>query len=131
MPDYDALRATAARLIASFGGSRTATFYRREGGAYDPITDETAGAVERAYTIACTVVPRGPNDLSTPYGDRVENELVKILVPSSGLPITPRPGDEVTIPGRPGRFGVTDCKPLAPDGDPIMYTVLAEPGNTT
>jgi hypothetical protein len=74
------------------------------------------------------VVPRGTGDISTPYDDRTETELVSIIVPSAGLPITPRTGDTVSIPNRPGRFSVTDCKPIKPDGSDILFTVHAERG---
>jgi hypothetical protein len=125
--DYDRFRATAKRLVGNFGNHGIATFHRKTVAGYDPVTDAEA-AVETAHSVECVVVPRGSSDISTPFDDRTETELVKIITASEGLSITPQTGDTVEIPGRPGRFSVTDCKPIRPDGSNIVFLVNAERG---
>jgi hypothetical protein len=129
--DYDRSRATASRLIAGFGNASTATIYRTTAGAYDPVTDVTTGSSEPPHEAPCVVVPRGSNDISTPRDDRSRNEFIKVLISAPDLDIAPLPGDRISVAGRPGRFGVTDVKELAPDGVPILWAILAERGAST
>ena len=121
--DYTGMRATAARLIADFGTTVTLTV---EGvGAYDPITDaETVTTTN--YVVPATVLPRGADDLSTPFDDIALTDRVKILIAATALPgVVPKPGDKIQIAGDAVAYIISDCKQLRPDGSGIMHTVLA------
>lgn len=125
MPDYNALRLTADRLIGSFGSMRTCDITRRVETAYDPITD-TGGFTETTYTIKCVIVPLGERELNTPDDNLTLHNSTSMMVPALGLPIVPLPGDRVILPQDPDPYVVTDCGPSRPDGDPIYYKVILQ-----
>lgn len=120
--DYDRSRATALRLIRKFGNDGQAVFTRTASSGFDPI-EGTENQSATTYT-AYVVVP--------PMTDRTREEArtlgfdVEFLLP---MGFEPRAGDYVSLPGRSGSFVVVSpIDIMAPDGDPIMYTVRARKG---
>ena len=118
--DYARARATALRLISNFGNSGKALFYRRSVN-FDPLTgDETS--TEAEHTIEVVVLP--DRDASIATGSVMDFD-VRFMVPATGLSIEPQPGDEVSLPGRSGRFGIVDpVEKMAPDGTNIAFTCM-------
>lgn len=124
MPDYDRFRATADRLIRSFGSGTTATITRRSPGAYDPLTDTDATGAAESQSVPVTVVPLGAADQSTKLDDLALTESAKALIPDQSMTWRPAPGDTIVLPGRAGAFSVIDVKPVAPDGTGIVTSLI-------
>jgi hypothetical protein len=121
---HDRFRATAVRLIRKFGSDRKATFYRFTHAVSLPSGE---GAITSAeHSIWCVTPPVGQS-IRTPFGEAASEEhAIRVVVPALGLAIVPRPGDQVSVPGRAERFGVQDCKAIQPDGDAIAFVVSAD-----
>lgn len=117
MPDYDRMRDTAERLIASFGSGTRVALVQFDRSGFDPITSGQT-VVETAYEIVGVFLNRGP-DL-TMQTDLLYRDNRRILLPAKGLPVEPKPGDAVDWPGE-GRWTVSDVKTTSPDGKAIYH----------
>lgn len=117
MPDYDRMRETAARLVASFGSGVVVSLVQFDRSAFDPITSGQT-VVEVPHPVVGVFLNRGP-DL-TMEGDLLYRDNRRVILPANGLPVLPKPGDAIDWPGD-GRWSVTDVKTAAPDGKPIYH----------
>jgi hypothetical protein len=111
------MRATAERLVKSFGSGAMVTLVRFDRSGFDPITSK-ATVVEQPHPISGVFLNRGP-DL-TMGGDQLYRDNRRVILPANGLPVDPIPGDAIDWPGE-GRWTVTDVKTAAPDGQPIYH----------
>ena len=117
MPNYDRMRETAERLIASFGSGTVVTLVQFDRSAFDPITSGQV-VTEIPHEVVGVFLNRGP-DL-TMQADLLYRDNRRILLPAKGMPVDPKPGDAIDWPGD-GRWTVTDVKTTAPDGKPIYH----------
>ena len=125
MPDYDALRATAERLIGSFGSEQTVTITRVTVASYDPVTDTTT-ATTATYTVKGVIVGLGTNELETPNANLTLYDSTSVIIPALGLGIVPMPGDRIALPGESEPYIITDVGPTRPDGNPIFYKLMVK-----
>lgn len=119
MPDYDALRLTAQRLIQSFGSAMKVTLVQFDAGAFDPGTD-TATVTEQAHITDGVLTTRAPylsQDPSLKFADNLWCYL-----PAVGLPVQPKPGDALDVPNL-GRCSVLDVKTTKPDTVAIVHAL--------
>lgn len=120
--DYNRSRATARRLIEGFGNGGVASFTRTGSTGFDPIAGTETQSIQ-TFTTFVVVPPETDRsrDLARTLGYDVE-----FMLPAG---FAPQPGDLVTLPGRTGSFTViAPVEVIAPDGEPIMYTVRARKG---
>ena len=126
MPDYDASRATAERLISNFGRGGTATITRRTAGIYDPVADAETGATSASYAVPCAVVPASARQFAYGNDDLAVSASEIVYIAAPGLPIEPQPGDIVQLPNRTGSWSVVASRTLAPDGNAIFHKLMCE-----
>jgi hypothetical protein len=121
--DYDKSRELALRLILKFGKAKTATIYRRAS-TFDPLTGNETGS-ETPHTIEVVVIPSRDATMTSLGSSAIDHDI-RFMVPATGLTIEPKSGDQVTLPGRSGRFGIVDpVEKIAADGDDVAFTCLA------
>ena len=122
--DYDAARATALRLISENGVAGVLRRHERDN--YDPIADTDDIAVtDYPVSVVFTVLNRSSDtfDWETLLGSYEIDRMAKILIPSEGLAIEPRPGDEILAGG--DTWTIKGVSPIRPDGASILHTCAA------
>jgi hypothetical protein len=124
VPDYNALRLTAERLISNFGSARTVTISRLVSLGYDPLTDVEL-TQPQSQTILGVIVDRG-EELMTPPDDRTLHNQTAVLIPAIGMAWLPVPGDKIMLMGDPDPYAITDVGPKRPDGDLIYSKLLVQ-----
>lgn len=111
--DYDAMQATASRLLDKFGSQTTVRVVT--GKTYNPAT----GSNDKTYTNATgngvTVNFRN----SEIDGDLVRSSDIKLII--ENLTTEPVVDSEVTVRG--GVYRVMDVMPLNPAGTNLIYTL--------
>lgn len=121
--DYNKSRATALRLISRFGNGLSATFTRTTRVSIDPLTGDEVISAPQTFTALVVVPPSTDRSRETA---RTQGYEVKFYVPSG---FEPQIGDLVQLPGRADRLMVVPpLEAMAPDGEPIAYTVFAKRG---
>ncbi|MFK0163498.1 hypothetical protein [Rhizobium sp. NPDC090279] len=108
--DYDRTRATAARLIAKFGGKGSLRRISNTGLDYDP--------AQTSEDFACSLVDLDHSqahvaDTLIQRGDRM------VYLSTEGLSITPALADKVLIGGV--EHAIVDIQPLSPGGAVVFW----------
>lgn len=118
---YDPVSARALVTITAKGA--TVTFARAgSGGVYDPVTDTWSGGSDAPASGKAVQIPDNPLRFQA-LGLTTANAIT-LLIAASGLSITPVPGD---VFGWSGTFYTAkDCEAVAPDGVPILWTVVGQ-----
>lgn len=115
--------ATAQRSLATIkrkGGK--ITFAGGGAPVYDPITDQWSGGSATSVVGSAVQVPGDPDRMAAL--SLVLVNPVTLLVAASGLSIVPQPGGTFTWAGK--TYTIKFCEPVAPDGTPIIYTVVGD-----
>ena len=116
---HEGMRNLATELIGFFGDYHTLTLTRKPDPAFDPLTGiETPGTPE-VHQIACVTQAR----MSSTFEGILNDKDVPVIVPAKDIPIEPRPGDLIEIPGYVGQFIIQagNFRKVAPDGEAIAY----------
>lgn len=122
---YDEMRALAVELIDEFGSGLSATFYRPTSTGFDPLTGEET-LDETEHEVIAVVLPS--DDRSREEARALGWDL-KFMTPVIAGGFIPQPGDQVTLPGRSGRFTIiAPVEAIQPDGELIALTVRARRG---
>lgn len=112
---YTDLRATAGRLLTSYGQSMTLT--KRASGAYDPSTGAST-VTSTTYTVKGAVFDYSggaykPAPMLIQAGDR------RALISAEGLSVAPEPADHLTIGST--RWAIVTVTPTDPGGTAVVY----------
>ncbi len=107
------LMITEAGGIVSFPGTATSA-------VYDGATDTWSGSPSSDATGRAVQIDSDP-DRFRALGLTLANS-VTLLIAALNLSVTPRPGMYITWAGI--TYSIKDVEAVAPDGVPIMYTVI-------
>lgn len=107
--DYARAKATAERLIATFGQEAVLTQNTSSGDAWAPTLspEET------------TIVVVDLNEAQRDRAGSLVGTTVRTLYVSTSAGVTPGKGDTVTISG--SAFEITEVRPLAPGGTAVFF----------
>lgn len=119
MADYSAEMAGAMEMLADAGAP--IVFTRQANSGYDPVTDTYATeGPELSESMAVRVPPE-----SEAYADtRQPRAAAQFIVAALGMAFPPEPGMKAEFAG--DQWDVVSVEPLAPAGDPIIFTVSME-----
>lgn len=122
--DWESIAAEVGEAIASVGSTDEgfqATLLRSvafDGGRpWDP-SDTPPDVTEHACTIVVTEYSQREID-----GTLIMSGDKKVLISTSGLQVSPEPGDEFRIQGE--RFSVINVQPLSPAGTVVLWEAQA------
>jgi hypothetical protein len=116
--------ATATRTLATIKKKGAPVVFDGAGtpATYDPLTDLWSGGSPAQATGSAVQVPGDPDQFRAL--SLVLVNPVTLLVAASGLAIVPVPGNTFTWAGT--KYTVRHSEPVAPDGVPILHTVIGD-----
>lgn len=124
MSRYDAVAARTLKAIEKYGAD--VTFPGTASGApgtYNPATDQFTSADPNADATGKAVQIEGDPDRWSSLGLTLSNP-VTLMIAASGLSVTPEVGMAIEWAGL--AYAIRDVSSVAPDGVPILYTVIAD-----
>lgn len=119
MGKYDAIAQRALETITKKGGPVT---FPGAGtpAVYDPATDTWSGGSSSVATGRAVQIESDPDRFAALK--LVLTNPVTLMIAAAGLSVTPAPGMQMTWAGT--TYAIKDVDPIAPDGTPIIYTVI-------
>jgi hypothetical protein len=115
VPDYNALAATAQRLIGKFG--RGVTFVKMQPGTYNPSTNAISSASSIPYTVKGVRLDYEQDDID---GEVIKLNDLRIFLEAKGLGnIVPDTDDRVQFGTE--QWTVVRAKPIIPADIPVYY----------
>lgn len=117
MADYDALAATALRLLKANG--RKMQLKRRTGGTYNAATRSMSGGATATYDCWGVTVPVTKADNFFEPKEVIEGRVRAVIIDALTIGTEPLPGDLFLFDG--ADWTVVGCTPLSPAGTPVIY----------
>lgn len=122
MSQYDAVAQRALAQITAKGAP--VVFTAGTAPVYNPLTDTWSGGTLGPVQGRAVQIPDNPTRVAAL--SLVLIDPVTLLVAASGLKVTPLPGMPMAWAGV--TYVVKDAEAVAPDGTPILWTVIGSRG---